>query len=299
MWLVIQFLNKAWSNIKAVTHWFSHDFEEFPPDESGELMRRYMMQRSWFDKICANWNTRSVFEKSTTIFSIVLISGLVGIVLGAPTILALSAAFLSFITHSLLVSHEQKRRYRAKIFAEESIHLNTTLIENAALLTSAVNEVKDASQKLKTATDDISKHTVEINTETHKIQEENAAIATVIDKVNASSSRLLAQQEIVELSLENMAQHLKACDTSISQSAVAISDIGHAAADFSKTVQISQQTHDKLSGAVNEFCLFVNNRRETTRSQISSPSDSDDDFLSHLERQNEEDDALLKSLGLK
>ena len=67
--------------------------------------------------------------------------------------------------------------------------------------------------------------------------------------------------------------------------------------DFSEAAKDIRQSQTVFSQAANSFCLFV---AEQPRQKIvvACEEDSSDDFLNHLLQQNEEDDALIESLGL-
>ncbi len=51
----MQFLKKLWFGVTSIYDWSFPAFEEFPDNEAGDLMRRYMARKSWFDAISSNW----------------------------------------------------------------------------------------------------------------------------------------------------------------------------------------------------------------------------------------------------
>lgn len=300
-WSIFSFFTTSWSVIKWVFNWFLSEPEEvFPANESGDIMRRYMAQQSWFDKISSNWVKLYFYEKATYIIGLSLISGLVGLILGAPTLLAISSVFLSFIGHTLLVSHESNRRNRAKIFAEESIALNDALKETNAFLQETASKLEQSSQALKEQTEGMKEASAALSAETQGVHERNDVLTAMVDEVKTKESHLGEQQAVVISSFETISRHLNECDKSITQTQATVVEIGQATAEFSATVKDMQRSHDSFTRATDTFCLFVNDQARAARVDVTSPTDSDsDDFLNHLLRQNKEDDAILESLGLK
>lgn len=297
----MQFLRNLWSGITSIYDWFSPDFETFPDNEAGDLMRRYMARKSWFDEISSNWCERGFFNKLFYSLCTVLIGGLIGVVLGAPTIIAISIAVLICLAHTFLIAHEKNRRAGAKIFAEESLGLSEILQDSTSFFKSATNEVSYASQELKALAKDVKEHSIAVGIEAEKVKEESADLSGAVVGIQAETSQLVLRQGQVSSSFEKIAAHIDMCDKSIMQAVEVSNNVGQAVACFSETVRTLEHTHHKFSYAVDTFCLFVNEQARPKTLSSKSARDLDheaDEFLNHLLQQNEEDDRLLISLGL-
>ena len=297
----MQFLRNLWSGIMSIYDWFSPDFETFPDNEAGDLMRRYMARKSWFDEISSNWCERGFFNKLFYSLGAVLIGGLIGVVLGAPTIIAISAGVLICLTHTFLIAHEKNRRAGARIFAEESLGLSEILQDSTNFFKSATTEVKHASQELEALAKDVKEHSISVGIEAEKVKGESADLAGAVVGIQAETSQLVLRQGQVSSSFEKIAAHIDMCDKSIVRAIEVSNNVGQAVVGFSETVRTVEHTHHKFSHAVDTFCLFVNEQARPKTSASKSAIDSDhetNEFLNHLLQQNEEDDRLLISIGL-
>lgn len=297
----MQFLKNLWFCVNSIYDWLFPDFEAFPDNEAGDLMRRYMDRKSWFDAICSNWCERGFFNKLFYSLSTVLTAGLIGVILGAPMIIAISVAVLICLAHTFLIAHEKNRRAGAKIFAEESLGLSEILQESTNFFKSATHEVNHASQELKALAKDVKEHSIAVGIEAEKLKGEGVDLSGAVVGIQAQTSQLVLRQGQVSSSFEKIAAHIDMCDKSIVQAMEVSNNIGQTVAGFSETVRAVEHTHHKFVDAVDAFCLFVNEQaRPKTLSSKSAP-DSDnagDEFLNYLLQQNEADDRLLLSLGL-
>lgn len=297
----MQFLRNLWAGITSIYDWFSPDFETFPDNEAGDLMRRYMARKSWFDEISSNWCERGFFNKLFYSLSTVLIGGLIGVVLGAPTIIAILVAVLISLGHTLLITHEINRRAGAKIFAEESIGLSEILQDSTNLFKSATNEAKHASQALNELAKDVKECSIAVGIEAEKVKGEGDDLSEAVVEIKVETSQLVLRQGQVSSSFEKIAAHIDMCDKSIVRAIEVSNNVGQAVANFSETVQTVELTHHKFSHAVDTFCLFVHEQARAKTSSSKSALDVDheaNEFLNHLLRENEEVDRLLVSLGL-
>ena len=301
-------INDAWSLMKilyaikqmfqTVAGWFSSpSAENFPQDESGELMRRYMARQSWFDKISYDWTNRSFFQKATFIIGLTLFSGLVGLFLGAPTIIALSVGFIALTLHSLLVSHEQERQASAKIFAAEAVALNTDLRESKKVFNEKSVELGNHAQELQKINETANNQLSLLKSENQKIIQQNSELISQTESLQTKAAELTEQHTAVEVKFKEMSTHLENCSQEVVRTTATVATIGNTVSDFSEAAKDIRQSQTVFSQAANSFCLFV---AEQPRQKIvvACEEDSSDDFLNHLLQQNEEDDALLESLGL-
>ena len=300
-------INDAWSLMKilyaiiqmfqTVAGWFSSpSAESFTQDESGELMRRYMARQSWFDKISYDWTNRSFFQKATFIIGLTLFSGLIGLFLGAPTIIALSVGFISLTLHSLLVSHEQDRRASARIFAAEAVALNTDLRESKKVFNEKVVELSNHAQELQNINETANNQLSLLKSENQKIIQQNAELIVQTDSLKIKAAELTEQHTAVEVKFKEMSTHLENCSQEVVRTTGTVATIGNTVSDFSVAVKDIRQSQTVFSQAANSFCLFVNEQPKP-KIEVVCEEDSSDDFLNLLLKQNEEDDELLESMG--
>jgi len=297
-------INSIYTSIKAIFNWIFPQFEDFPDNEAGELMRRYMAKKGWLDEISSDWCARSFFNKLLISVGIVLSSGLVGLILGAPTIIIILSGILIGLSHTLLVAHEHHRRECAMLFAEEALALNEILQDSINFFKSATDKINEAAKELKTVADDINENSAVVGKETEKVKEENAAIIQIIEELQAETPQLTLLQEEVISNFAKIEAHVKDCDKTLTVSAAASDSLGRAASDFSSTVQGIENSHNKFSHAVDKLCLFVNSKTQSKSLHANDTPDScsesdSDDFLNDLIEQNEEDDRLLTAIGCR
>jgi methyl-accepting chemotaxis protein len=298
---MMQFLRNLWSGITSIYDWFSPDFETFPDNEAGDLMRRYMARKSWFDEISSNWCERGFFNKLFYSLSTVLIGSLIGVIFGAPTIIAISVAVLICFAHTFLIAHEKNRRAGAKIFAEESLGLSEILQDSTNFFKTATNEVSNASQELKALAKDVKEHSIDVGIEAEKLKGESADLSGAVVEIQAETSQLVLRQGQISSSFEKIADHIDMCDKSIVRAMEVSNNVRLAAVSFSEAVQTLEHTHNKFSHAVDTFCLFVNDQAQPktlSSKSAMAPDHEADEFLNHLLQQNEEDDRLLVAIGL-
>lgn len=293
---MLQFFKKLWTDIISFTNWSSSDFGDFPQNEVGDLMRRYIARKSWFDTISSKWCELGFLSKFASATTAILFAGVIGVVAGAPIIISVTTALFICLTHFLFIAHEKNRRAGAKIFAEESIELSQILQESTDCFKSVTKELTHTSEELKALAADTKEHSTVIDIESKKVKEEGDSLARAVDLIQVETSHFVSQQKQVMLNFEKIAQNIDACDKSIALSSDVVNGIGQTADGFSTAVRDMDHAKNKFSHAVDAFCLFANEQERT-----KSPPLKDvvaDDFINILLKQNEEDDLLIASLGL-
>lgn len=302
-------INETWSFIKTLpairhmlltfTNWFSSPtLEKFNHNESGELMRRYMARQSWFDKISYEWTHQSIFQKATIIIGITLFSGLVGVFFGAPTIIALSAGFIALTMHSLLVSHERKRQASAKNFAEEAIALNEDLRQSKKVLDEKIVALAKQVQELQQKNNNVNVQISLLTAENIKITQQNHELVAQTQRLKAETANLTEQQATAAVRFKQVSTQLEACSKEVVQTTTNVMTLKEVVSDFSKIVKDTRHSQVVLSQAANSFSLFVHEQAEQ-KIETTSEEDLSNDFLNYLLKQNEEDDALIDSIGLQ
>lgn len=236
------------------------------------------------------------FQKTTFIIGVTLLSGIVGLFLGAPTIIALSVGFISLTLHSLLVSHEKERQESSKIFAAEAIALNTELRESKKVFNEKIVELSAHIQELQNKNESVNNQLSLLKLENQKVIQLNGELILQTESLKVKTAELTEQHTAVEIEFKEISAHLGSCSQEVIRTTATVATIGNTVSDFSVAVKDIRQSQTAFSQAANSFCLFVNEQAQS-KSEVASKADSSDDFLNQLLKQNAEDDDLLKVMG--
>lgn len=292
-WGPLRFFMWIWSGCQALAGWFYSNREEYPPDEAGLLMRRYMANKSWFDKISSGWNEQSFLLKAAYISLFTLGSGFAGLLLGSSLILAISAAIISIITHKLLTSHEANRWEGARIFAAESIALNANLRATQGLFNEATSEMHSTYAALRIQRDAMQEQVVALDAESQIVQQQNEVLVTVVQDIERETAVLRHQEKAVTAEFAAISEGLGVYHQEINDSRNKVETIGEAASQFSDVVVAIQGSQTRLSEAVDKICFFASER---TRVKTPDLEEANDDFIAALMREVEGNDAFIDEL---
>lgn len=281
-----------WSGFQALAGWFYSVREEYPQDEAGEFMRRYMANKSWFDKISSGWSDQSFLSKAIYLSLFILSSSFVGLFLGSSSILAISAIIISSIAHKLLIAHEANRWQGARIFAAEAIALNANLRITQTLFSEVANEMQSTHAALHTDSEVLQEQVEALDAESQVVHLQNETLIAVVENVERETASLLTQQHAVHTEFEMLAEDLGAYQQAIQASREEVEQIERSVADFSDAVIEMQENQVKLAGAVDSICFFA-----TQRPSVKTPDlTENDDFIAALLRDVEEHDAFVAEL---
>ncbi len=282
----------AWSGCQALAGWFYSNREEYPPDEAGELMRRYMANKSWFDKISSGWNGQSFLLKTVYFALLTIGSGFAGLLVGSSLILAISATLVYIIVHKLLVSHEANRWEGARIFAAESIALNTNLRATEGLFNVATSELESTHTALRVESDALQEQVETLEIQSQILQHQDEVLVTVVEDVERETTDLVHQERAANTAFATISEDLGVYQQAIQSSRAEVEAIGGAAAKFSEVVEAMQGSQSRLAAAVGRMCFFGNERRS-----IQAPNlKNNDDFYAAIIREDEEDAAFIEEL---
>jgi hypothetical protein len=282
----------AWSGCQALASWFYSNREEYPPDEAGELMRRYMANKSWFDKISSGWNGQSFLLKTVYFALLTIGSGFAGLLVGSSLILAISSTLVYIIAHKLLVSHETNRWEGARIFAAESIVLNTNLRATQGLFNVATSELESTHTALRVESDALQEQVETLEIESQILQHQDEVLVTVVEGVERETTDLMHQERAATTAFVTISEDLGVYQQAIESSRAKVETIGEAAARFSEVVIAMQGSQSRLSEVADRICFFANER-----SRVQTPTiESNDDFIAALMREAEENDAFIAEL---
>lgn len=290
LWSVARFFIWIWSKCQALASWFYSHQKEYPPDEAGELMRRYMAKKSWFDKITSGWCEQPFWVKITSAAGFVLVAGLVGLLVGASFLLALTAVAVTIITHTLFAAHEKNRWEGARIFAAESIALNASLKKSEEFFNEATSDLHATHTILKFECDALKEQVVALDVESEVVHQQNEVLITVVEDVERETRGLVYQEKLIKEEFEALSQDLDAYHEAIKKSKEKVDHIDTAASQFSGVVLDMQQSQHKFSEVVNNLCFFVNERPAVKTPELDTDTD---DFIASLMREVDENDTFI------
>ncbi|KTC66340.1 Uncharacterised protein (plasmid) [Legionella adelaidensis] len=285
------------SKLTALSLWFYPLENDLPNDESGELIKRYLMHKSWFDKLTSSWVDKPIFEKLVYLVGAILLSALIGVVVGATTVLVLTTVALSLLIHGLFYTHEQHRHLGAKIFAAEELAAIEDLKASEQMFNNATSKLDAVVIELTDQPLILQEQAAKLDLERQKITTQNNALSIIVEAVETETTHLVDQQRAVNQEFSTISRHLQQYDHQITSSKDKLSAAEDAAVSFSSAVQELQQSQKEFSQAANRFCLFVEGqmvKREEGKSQATSLEETD--FIDFLDREIADNDELINAL---
>jgi len=298
-WGIVKFFtlfSLIWSNFKSIFNYFSSTKIEYSADEVGALMRSHMENKNIYDKITSWWCEQLAWKKATYIVGFTLSSGVVGLFVGAPTLLAFSATFISFLGHGLFKSNENSRKERATDLVKQTIELEEEARVQATFFNEASQELTATTTEVKPLIEELSEQAVSLGIEVKAAQESTDVIVTIIDEVKVATDNLITQERAAAVHFEALAFDLESMDRAIEQTTVKIEGIGAAVGQFSEVVLDVQESGKEFKTAVSSFSLFVDEKMRAKSPVIDF--DETDAFIEQARKDNDEDDAFLAQLRL-
>ena len=246
---------RVWIKSKrsSFVDWLFTEQKASAEDELALLRKRFLANKSWFDRMSSGWHERSFFNKTVYISGVVMIAGIIGSLVGATGLFLLSATILSLITHTLLGAHENKRHENAAIFAELAIAGK----KSAAFFAAAEKNLLATHVKLAEQADIMQASAATLDVESQQIHQQNEALAPLSDSLTTETNALLQKNKAVGDGFDGILQHMNDYDEALDASTVKVLAIGEAAGCFSSAVKHFETSQQKFSSAVNDFCLFA------------------------------------------
>jgi len=257
MWFFMRAYQWITSTLETVINWFSPLPVNQPSDAAGELIKRQIANKSWFDEITDWWVKKPAFEKVSLLIASTLLSGFVGLLIGASTLFTLTAAFFSLCTHALFLSHEEHRWAAAYLTAAETISLNGQLKVSSQMLDATKDALHNGIDTLKSQSDKIATHATVLEEQSQSIDQLHGQLAPVVNSITAESSQLLDKTRLVNDEMEIIKVDLEAFKRSIDEAVAVKLSINEPIKDFSATIRACRESHEKFSHATDRFCMFV------------------------------------------
>jgi len=286
-WSPIILFKWIWSTL---TSWFHSNQETYPSDEAGELMRRYMSDKSWFEKLSSRWKRNPFILKVVYIFLLSVVGYFLGLLINIPLILACCIALVSIITHKLLLAHENNRWKKAQIFAAESIALNNQLSETQVFLHTAMNEVNTSYAQLTHEGDALQEQVTQLTIEADNLHQQNDVLTVVVNSAEKETALFTKQATKVSETLVEISTDLDQYQHIIDQSKESLIQIDTTTSELSEVVAATKKTQSILSDVVDRISLFADKSP-----QVSAPLiPNNDNFIATLTREVDEMDEFIE-----
>lgn len=278
---------------KSIFGWLFLKQEDYGENESGEIIRRSLMNKSWFDKISSTWVEQPFWIKLLVFTGSALLSGLIGLWIGSPILLALSTLFIEIVIHMLFVAHEHHRIEHAKIFAAEAIELNEDLRTSKDLLHEAANTVGYATTEINGHSIRMKDNAEELAKESQAIFEHHDVLTSQVDELIQVTSHLAAQEKEVIQVFEQTVLNVEHLNDATKQTKAHLHRIGDAAAQFTVVVEGIQSSQIAYADAVARFGIFVDNQHICNKPAFEEHSLN---FITELTAELDENDRLIAQI---
>lgn len=256
-WFYIQWFIWLSNTIKSGATWLFPETIVYSADEAGEMMRRILAQKNWFDSFSTAWVEKPFLVKSLVVSGICLSFGLIGWAVGAATILPLTAFFVCAATHCLLVAHYHQRIMNARIIVAEIIALTAELNISKQFIDEVTKNVNLAACELKKQSHTIFQQSQVLEEQAQLIKKHKADLDVLIQEIQESTQILLAEQKQAFEELKQVAVHLTDLDNIITDTTLRVAGIGDATSQLTQSVGGIQKSQKLYSDAASRFSLFV------------------------------------------
>lgn len=264
-WFFARFYKWSSQKIKNSVSWLFPGKHVFPANETGELMRRTLANKSWFDKISSFWVGLSFWKQFLAVAGVTLVSGLVGLLASASALFLCSALLLSITFHVLFVAHENHRTKNAKTSAREHLELQKDLEKGKELLKEAVNAIdpvagvlEEEASRVKAQADGLAGEATHLKVHAETIDAKTRDLTLAAEQIDTKTKEVNAVQDGLLKGLCDLGIVL---DTSKQQ----IGAIGEAAVTLHEAAQGFQRSQKEYSVAASKFVFFVNEKFEASK----------------------------------
>ena len=293
---LFRMLGWVWLNIIKFIISFSPIEELYPKDESGELMRRYIEYKSWFDRLTSWWVTKPVSEKLSFFILAATLSSVIGLALAALTLVVITTMSISLMLHSLFYTHEQHRHLGAKVFAAEQIASIIDLEASQNFFKGATSMLNGQVEQLGNQQQAFNEVSAKLESESQLIAIKNKTLITLVDRVETEITHLTEQQRTAGTAMTAIVTQAQDYEQHLEKSIPCITAVGESAAQFSDAVQEFKQSQQSFAQAAMQFGLFVSEQvtkkpSEITQDQLTEIND--DELMDFLEREIEVNEAFI------
>ncbi|MCX7118147.1 MAG: hypothetical protein NTW94_09670 [Legionellales bacterium] len=280
--------------LKKVMDWIYPEKKLAPSDEVTPLLQRAMTPKSLFDKLSASWVKQPLWIKGATFLGVGLFFGLVGLLVDASLLCALSAIFVTTLGHFLLVSHEKKRLQGARTQVAETVALNGELRKNQIFFEEATRSMTLATTSLHDQSERLQTQSQALDRESQTLQAQDRVLSHDVEVITRETTFLAASEKAATQTLTTLSSELQTCSDSLSHAGESLSKLGASATQFANVVSECDQSQQQLRQTVNRFTLFVNQPK--TPPDRAAPKDAHQALIDELRVENNADDILIEKM---
>lgn len=262
--------------------------KNIPDTEAGEVMRRYLGHKSWFDDLSSSWVEMPFYLKAVYIASAISISAVIGVFTGSSMLLAFSALVLTFAANLLLVAHEKQRIEGATSFAEEQLELTRILNESQEKLDEATKILSEAVNRVEKKETAVDSEIKSIELGQRRLEKVTEKLSVKVNDVESQTSQLICQQKYVKEKIEEWGEEIKKGTKATVNVTEKVQAVDASVSQFSGTVDDMENSQKEFSKAVSEFSIFVKNTPEAKASmypglqKFLEMEDECDEFFANL-----------------
>lgn len=289
-WFFVRFFKWSGQKFKNAVSWLFPGKQEFPANETGELMRRTLANKSWFDKISSSWVGLSFWKQFLAVSGATLVAGLVGLLASASVLFLCSALILSITCHVMFVAHENHRTKSAKTSAKEHLELQKDLEKGKELLENSVKAIDPVAAVLEEETTRVKAQADGLAEEAAALKEHVETIGTKTHDLTLAAEQFDAQTKAVQAEHDGFLNGIRDLGVVVDTAKKKIEAIGDAAVTLHEATQDFQRSQQQYSVAASRYVLFVGERLDEHKKKASDTSKT----LS--EQENDEFDADTERL---
>ena len=295
---IMRFLNWFYRGIKKGYSWFILEKVSLPEDEAGELMRRTLAQKSWFDKLTSSWVEQPFWVKCTVITGVILIAGVIGLWFSVSLLLMTLVGITALGIHTLFVAHEHQRRQNALMMAQEAIALNQDLGANQELLEEVIVEVDHAADDLVTYSEAMKDNAHLLEEQTEQMKRQNELLAEQAQEVTQATKELVEAEHQAHEHLDLAVDALHELTEAVVETKGVVEGIGVAVSKFNVAVESIESSQMRYAEMVTQFGLFVQEQQSKQAKEVTGlhRSISYDSFMEGLKAELDENDLLIEQM---
>lgn len=257
------FISTVLTPLKSIFTIFYLEEVELENNEAGELMRRSLAPKSWFDKLSFGWVNKSFWIKLISITLLTLTSGAIGLIFHMPLVVMGFVFFLSMGIHILFVAHERNRRQGAAILAEEAIELCKDLEANNKQLTDVIAAGNKLSAELSSHARVLINTNSVIAAQITQINQHRQEYATQVSTLTHDTQGLVLPLRAAEQQLTATTASLQELHKVIEESKNVVHEFQRPDDQFDKTVGQFEASENENVRLVQEFSIFANEKKSS------------------------------------
>lgn len=295
---IMSFFNWFYRGLKKGYSWFTLEKASLPEDEAGELMRRTLAQKSWFDTLTSGWVEQPFWIKCAVISGVTIIAGVIGLWFGISLLLMSLVGIAACGIHTLFVAHEHQRRHNAHMMAQEAIALNQDLKANQQVLDEVIVVVDHAADDLVTYSEAMKDNAHLLEEQAKQMKHQKELLAEHTEEVTQATKELVEAEKQAQECLELTVDSLHQLTEVVVETKGHVEGIGSAASKFTVAVDSIESSQQRYAEMVSQFGLFVQKQQTERENEglVLQHSTSYYPFIDDLNAELDENDLLIEQM---